>query len=98
MIKLKDLLKESFGGLVCIPAINSPINYEEKMSVNELEYTPIELGEINKKSQELGKEFKKMAHKLSRDLDSKENRAVGKCLKAYNDYFALLKKMNKELK
>ena len=30
MIKLKDILKESIGGLVTIPAINPPMNYEEK--------------------------------------------------------------------
>ena len=99
MIKLKDLLKESFGGLVSIGAINPPMNYEEKKSsVNELEYTPSELSSINKQSQDLGKEFRKMAHKLSRDLSSEENRAVGQTLKAYNAYFAELKKMNKVLK
>ena len=74
------------------------INIIREEIVNELEYTPIGLDGINKKSQELGIEFRKMAHQLSRDLSSKENRAVGKCLKAYNEYFALLKKMNKELK
>ena len=66
--------------------------------LHELEYKPGALDGINKKSQELGKEFRKMAHTISRDLDSKENRAVGKCLKAYNNYFALLKEMNKVLK
>ena len=66
--------------------------------LKELEYTPIALNGINTKSSELGKEFKKMAHSLSKDLSSQENRAVGKCLKAYNAYFASLKEMNKVLK
>tara|TARA_B100000902_G_scaffold121935_1_gene122019 strand:- start:340 stop:636 length:297 start_codon:yes stop_codon:yes gene_type:complete len=98
MIKLKDILKESIGGLVTIPAIGAPMNYEEKKSVQELEYTPGDLDSVNKKSQELGKLFRKMANQISRDLDSKENRAVGQALKAYNAYFAELKKMNKALK
>ena len=54
--------------------------------LTELEYTPGSLDSINKQSQDLGKEFRKMAHTISRDLDSKENRAVSKCLKAYNNY------------
>tara|TARA_B100000902_G_C26405672_1_gene479890 strand:+ start:57 stop:353 length:297 start_codon:yes stop_codon:yes gene_type:complete len=98
MIKLKDLLKESIGGLVCIPAINAPMKYEEKKPIKELEYTPGDLKKINDMSQELGKTFRKMANQLSRDLDIKENRVVGKTLKAYNSYFAELKKMNKVLK
>ena len=48
--------------------------------------------------QEIGKDFRKMAHSISRDLDAKDNRVVAKCLKAYNNYFALLKQMNKVLK
>ena len=39
-----------------------------------------------------------MANQISRDLDSKEKKAVGQTLKAYNAYFAELKKMNKALK
>jgi len=66
--------------------------------VNELEYKPIALDDINKKSQEIGKDFRKMAHSISKDLDAKDNRVVGKCLKAFNNYFVLLKQMNKVLK
>ena len=66
--------------------------------LNELEYTPHGLLQVNDLSEELGKTFKKLAHGISRDLDSKENRAVGQTLKAYNAYFVLLKKMNKVLK
>ena len=40
MIKLKDILKESIGGLVTIPAINPPMNYKEKKPIQELEYEP----------------------------------------------------------
>ena len=61
--------------------------------LNELEYTPHGLLQVNDLSEELGKTFKKLAHGISRDLDSKENRAVGQTLKAYNAYFVLLKKM-----
>ena len=67
-------------------------------SVNELEYKPIALDDINKKSQEIGKDFRKMAHSISKDLDTNDNRVVGKCLKVFNNYFALLKQMNKVLK
>ena len=67
-------------------------------SINELEYTPIDLPDILDKSSALGKSFKKMAHSISKDLSSEENRAVGKALKAYNSYFEELKKVNKILK
>ena len=63
-----------------------------------LDYTPLALDGILKKSQEIGRDFRKMAHSISRDLDAKDNRVVAKCLKAYNNYFALLKQMNKVLK
>ena len=70
----------------------------KKESINELEYTPIDLPDILDKSSALGKSFKKMAHNISKDLSSEENRAVGKALKAYNAYFQELKKVNKILK
>ena len=80
-----------------MPGFGQSVLYK-KENVNELEYKPIALDGILSKSQEIGKDFRKMAHAISKDLDAKDNRVVSKCLKAYNNYFALLKQMNKVLK
>ena len=80
-----------------MPGFGQSVLYK-KENVNELEYKPIALDGILSKSQEIGKDFRKMAHAISKDLDAKDNRVVSKCLKAYNNYFALLKQMNRVLK
>ena len=57
MIKLKDILKESIGGLVTIPAINPPMNFEKKEPVQELEYEPGNYKKVISASMELAKEL-----------------------------------------
>lgn len=98
MIKLKELLKESIGGLVTIPAIGAPMNYEEKKPVQELEYTPGDLPEVLKTSQNLGKLLNKLKSRVKKDLDRKESAALDDAIKAYKIYFSELKKLNKALK
>ena len=71
---------------------------EEIQRLYELEYTPGDLLVIADKSESLGKLFKKFAHTISRDLNSQENRIVGKALKEYNIFFDTFKKVYKALK
>ena len=66
MIKLKDILKESIGGLVTIPAINPPMNYEEKKPIQELEYEPGNYKAVIGRSMELAKELNKMRNQKRR--------------------------------
>ena len=65
--------------------------------LNELEYTPADLLDIADQAESLGNLLKKFTHAISRDLDSQENRLVGKALKDYNAFFASLKKVYKAI-
>ena len=93
MIKLKDIIKESIGGLVTIPAINPPMNFEKKEPVQELEYEPGNYKKVISASMELAKELNKM-----RNLDNKERKALDKVINDFQDYFGSLKKFSKAIK
>ena len=64
MIKMKEIV----GSIIST----------EDVQLKELEYTPVDLLDIANQAESLGKLVKKFAHTVSRDLDAKENRLVGK--------------------
>ena len=98
MIKLKDIIKESIGGLVTIPAINPPMNFEKKEPVQELEYEPGNYKKVISASMELAKELNKMRNQIRRDVDNKERKALDKVINDFQDYFGSLKKFSKAIK
>jgi len=98
MIKLKDILKESIGGLVTIPAINPPMNFEKKEPVQELEYEPGNYKAVIGRSMELAKELNKMRNQIRRDVDNKERKALDNVINDFQDYFSSLKKFSKAIK
>lgn len=98
MIKLKDIIKESIGGLVTIPAINPPMNFEKKEPVRELEYEPGNYKAVIGRSMELAKELNKMRNQIRRDVDNKERKALDNVINDFQDYFASLKKFSKAIK
>ena len=61
------------------------------------ETSQYEILDVADRSEELGNVFKKWAHGMSSQYDSKTNRLIGKALKEYNAYFATLKKVFKEV-
>ena len=61
------------------------------------EYGAEDILDIADQAESLGKLLKGFAHAVSRDLDSQENRLVGKALKDYNNFFASLKKVYKAI-
>ena len=98
MIKLKDIIKESIGGLVTIPAINPPMNFEKKEPVQELEYEPGNYKKVISASMELAKELNKMRNQIRRDVDNKERKALDNVINDFQDYFSSLKKFSKAIK
>ena len=61
------------------------------------ETSQYEILDVADQSEKLGNVFKKWAHGMSSQYDSKTNRLIGKALKEYNAYFATLKKVFKEV-
>tara|TARA_R110000824_G_scaffold11249_1_gene48709 strand:+ start:305 stop:538 length:234 start_codon:yes stop_codon:yes gene_type:complete len=67
---------------------------EEKQPLKE---SSDELADMVGQAEKLGKQFKGFAHEISRDLDSRDNRLVGKALKDYNTFFNSFKAMWKRI-
>jgi|TARA_R110000824_G_scaffold344_7_gene2551 hypothetical protein len=82
MIKLKSLIGED----------KQPLN--EKLPGHDEDYG---LDYIADSAEKLGKNLRSFAHDVSQDLDSGENRLVGKALKNYNAFFNSFKTMYKKI-
>lgn len=82
MIKLKSLIGEE----------KQPLN--EKLPGHEIDHG---LDYIADSAEKLGRNLRSFAHSVSRDLDSRENRLVGKALKDYNTFFNSFKTMYKKI-
>ena len=91
MIKMKELIQENVLGEL-------PTSKLIKMKWNPLnEANDYGLDSITDQAEKLGRQFKTFAHAVSRDLDSGENRLVGKALKDYDKFFNSFKHMYKQI-
>jgi len=88
MIKLKDMLNE-------VQSKHSKYKRKNESVLNEFDDYGLE--SIADRAEQLGKLFRGFAHDVSQDLDSGENRLVGKALKNYNAFFNSFKTMYKKI-